>query len=324
MDADRFDRLAKVLSRPGTRRGLTRLLAAFPLGVTVATLLGTVPGTVAEHRQGQPHDDDHGSSHRRQRRKARHRHDPGQDLDQHKDNPTRKGKDKGKKTCTPKSRAKTCAGTCGTVRNSCGKRVECGACTCATGCHPVCQRCNPATGLCDPVTNGTGCDDGDDCTQTDTCQNGSCVGGTAVVCPAADECHDPGTCDPATGDCSNPNKTNGTACTDGFCCGGGCKECCSDQDCPSGYCHGHKVCAPKACTQDDCDSTSAVVCGRDVNSTIPCRCFKRADTGDLFCSAATLGPCDAGTCPSGQACVALHAPQCGNQDVCAIPCTHPS
>src|SRR3989442_1478627 len=55
-------------------------------------------------------------------------------------------------------------------------------------------------------------------TQTDTCQNGSCVGANPVVC-TADQCHDPGTCNPATGVCSAPtNKTNGTACNDGDAC----------------------------------------------------------------------------------------------------------
>src|SRR3989442_2683045 len=59
--------------------------------------------------------------------------------------------------------------------------------------------------------NGTPCNDGDACTQTDACQNGSCVGANPVVC-TADQCHDPGTCNPATSVCPTPKiKTHPTA-----------------------------------------------------------------------------------------------------------------
>ena len=51
--------------------------------------------------------------------------------------------------------------------------------------------------------NGTTCNDGDACTQTDTCQLGMCVGGNPVMC-TADACHSAGTCNPADGTCSNP------------------------------------------------------------------------------------------------------------------------
>src|SRR5216684_665797 len=39
-----------------------------------------------------------------------------------------------------------------------------------------------------------------------------------VTCTASDQCHVAGTCDPATGMCSNPPKANGTACNDGNAC----------------------------------------------------------------------------------------------------------
>lgn len=65
-----------------------------------------------------------------------------------------------------------------------------------------------------PLT-GTSCDDGSACTQPDTCENGTCVGTPAVTCTPLDQCHVAGTCNPATGTCSNPNKTNGTPCDDG-------------------------------------------------------------------------------------------------------------
>src|SRR5262249_33349272 len=47
---------------------------------------------------------------------------------------------------------------------------------------------------------------------------GACVGANPVVCSALDQCHDAGSCDPASGACSNPAKLDGTACTDGDAC----------------------------------------------------------------------------------------------------------
>jgi virginiamycin B lyase len=54
--------------------------------------------------------------------------------------------------------------------------------------------------------NGTACSDGNACTQADACLNGTCAAGTPVVCTAMDTCHAAGTCDPATGVCSNPPR----------------------------------------------------------------------------------------------------------------------
>src|SRR6185436_2735495 len=86
-------------------------------------------------------------------------------------------------------------------------------------CH-VAGVCAPATGACSSPNkaNGAACNDGDACTQTDTCQAGVCTGQNPVVCSALDQCHAAGVCAPATGICSNPNKANGTACDDGNAC----------------------------------------------------------------------------------------------------------
>ena len=54
--------------------------------------------------------------------------------------------------------------------------------------------------------DGTPCNDGNACTQTDTCQAGTCTGANPVTCAAPDQCHDAGTCNPATGVCSNPDQ----------------------------------------------------------------------------------------------------------------------
>ncbi|MBI3449616.1 MAG: hypothetical protein HY049_11965 [Acidobacteria bacterium] len=63
--------------------------------------------------------------------------------------------------------------------------------------------------------DGTPCNDGDACTQSDSCQAGVCVGGDPVVCAAADQCHELGVCDTGTGQCSNPAKTVGSSCDTG-------------------------------------------------------------------------------------------------------------
>ena len=85
--------------------------------------------------------------------------------------------------------------------------------------HPVTDIIfDPATGTCSnpPKPDGTACNDGNACTQTESCQGGICVGVNPVVCTASDQCHTVGTCDPATGQCSNPAKTGNDAITCAF------------------------------------------------------------------------------------------------------------
>src|SRR5207247_10548 len=109
--------------------------------------------------------------------------------------------------------------------SACTQTDSCQAGVC-TGSNPVvcpssdqCRvgTCEPATGACsEPARrDGTSCNDGDACTRTDTCQSGSCTGGNPVVCAAQDQCHVAGTCDTGTGACSNPEKPDGSACSDG-------------------------------------------------------------------------------------------------------------
>src|SRR5262249_5746908 len=91
--------------------------------------------------------------------------------------------------------------------------VTCGA---PDQCHGV-GTCDPDTGACSNPTkdNGTPCSDGDACTQTDACVSGICIGDDRVVCHALDQCHEPGSCNPASGQCSNPAAPDGLSCDDG-------------------------------------------------------------------------------------------------------------
>ncbi|MFO0756521.1 MAG: proprotein convertase P-domain-containing protein [Byssovorax sp.] len=146
--------------------------------------------------------------------------------------------------------AQCVAGMCGTANkldgtacndgNACTQSDTCqnGACT---GNNPiVCSAqdqchtagvCAPATGVCSNPSkaNGTACNDGNACTQSDTCQNGTCTGANPVVCPAPDQCHTAGACNSGTGVCSYPNKPDGAACTvmgvAGTCGNGACAAC---------------------------------------------------------------------------------------------------
>ena len=89
----------------------------------------------------------------------------------------------------------------------------------------------PAIPLRDASTpvksDGSSCDDGNACTLTDVCVQGSCVGSGPVTCWAVDQCHDAGTCDPATGVCSDPARLDGSSrddfdgCTHGDTCQAG-------------------------------------------------------------------------------------------------------
>jgi len=69
------------------------------------------------------------------------------------------------------------------------------------------------------LADGTTCNDSNLCTQTDTCQAGTCMGGNPKTCTASDQCHTPGVCNPANGVCgTSPAKPDGATCDDGAAC----------------------------------------------------------------------------------------------------------
>ena len=104
------------------------------------------------------------------------------------------------------------------------------------------------------MEDGTACNDGNACTQEDTCQAGVCVGDDPVVCTATDQCHDAGVCSPATGLCSNPIVEDGTACDDG--------DACTQEDtCQAGVCVGSD---PVVCTDCSFQITGIVKQGANI------------------------------------------------------------
>lgn len=78
------------------------------------------------------------------------------------------------------------------------------------------------------------------------------MGSNPVVCTAIDQCHVAGTCDSATGTCSNPAAPDGTSCSDG-------NGCTPNDACHSGICigAGSLNCDDgDVCTTDSCDPTT--------------------------------------------------------------------
>ncbi|AUX41687.1 uncharacterized protein SOCE26_031090 [Sorangium cellulosum] len=149
--------------------------------------------------------------------------------------------------------------------NACTRADTCqvGACT---GADPrVCRApdtcrdavCDPGTGDCIDAAraDGAACDDGDACTDGDTCLGGACAG-SPRKCPPADECHEPGTCDPRTGRCSTPLKPE---CGPDDAGGAGLaptvppdvRLCAAQDECPDG-----QYCVDSVC----CDTTCAGPC----------------------------------------------------------------
>ncbi|MCP3105122.1 hypothetical protein LZ198_40270 [Myxococcus sp. K15C18031901] len=87
-------------------------------------------------------------------------------------------------------------------------------CPAGDGCRTA-STCQPWTGRCSTplkLADGLPCDDGDACTLLDVCRAGTCVGGSPVVCAVEDACLMPGTCDPATGTCSDPTRRDEPVC----------------------------------------------------------------------------------------------------------------
>lgn len=164
-------------------------------------------------------------------------------------------------------------------------------CTAEDQCHDV-GTCSPATGVCSnpPKANGTACNDTNACTQTDTCQSGTCTGANPVVCTASDSCHDVGTCNPASGVCSNPAKPNGTACSDSTVCNG--SETCQSGSCTPGT--PPETNDGNPCTADACHPVTGVSHTPVAAGTL---CLDaNACNGIEACNA--TGTCQAGTPPT--------------------------
>lgn len=168
-------------------------------------------------------------------------------------------------------------GTMCNDNNACTQTDSCSAgtctgsnqitCTASDQCHAV-GTCDPMTGMCSNpnAADGTMCNDNNACSQTDTCQSGTCTGSNQITCMASDQCHVAGTCDPMTGMCSNPAAMDGTVCTSGMlpgtCSMGACAAC------GDGVKSGTETCDDGNTTAGDgCNATCAVETGYTCTGT---------------------------------------------------------
>jgi cysteine-rich repeat protein len=185
--------------------------------------------------------------------------------------------------------------------SSCGNGVVEADETCDDGNASNADCCSTS---CLAVNVGSTCDDGDACTQTDTCQAGSCDGGSPVVCAASDPCHVAGTCDPSTGACSNPPQTDGAACDDG-------DPCTQADTCQAGSCDGG---SPVVCAASDschvagtCDPTTGACTNPRQTDGATC------DDGD---PCTTLDACSLGVCAPMGFVVCMAADECHTAGTC--------
>ncbi len=147
--------------------------------------------------------------------------------------------------------------------------------------------CETSSGICTIVVKpeGSGCDDGDRCTQTDSCQSGTCLGSNSLTCVASDQCHIAGTCDPETGRCLNPTAAAGTPCDDHV-------KCTAADVCVTGSCVGSAInCSDgDRCTIDACPPAVGCVASTanlDTNDFSA----ERVDGRDLAVLAAAWNSC---------------------------------
>ena len=147
-------------------------------------------------------------------------------------------------------------------------------CPVSNGCHDAGQ-CNDTTGICSPETEkapGATCDDSDLCTTMDECNDAMCIGTQPKVCDPPDQCHDPGSCDPTTGECVYLAKEDDAKCDfdDDLCT--------EDDHCEMGVCVAGtpKECASYACDKDTgrcrepCQSVDDCAAGKVCDRTGQC------------------------------------------------------
>jgi len=168
-------------------------------------------------------------------------------------------------------------------QNACTEDDHCQAGACVAGILTDCSDGNICTfDYCDieegcfNQANQLPCDDGDACTEDDTCENGACQAGPPLDCNDGDPCTDDD-CDALLGCLYNQNTADcddGNACTDGDVCAGGLCLPGNQIDCGDA----------NDCTQNFCDSG------------LGCQYFVLPDGTACTADGICVGSCDAGQC----------------------------
>jgi len=148
--------------------------------------------------------------------------------------------------------------------------------------------CDGRIDCLDPDCDAKTCEDGDLCTEGETCSSSACSGGTAKTCDDGNTCTDD-TCDPKTG-CKNAPLDMGT-CDDG--------DVCTDGDkCVAGKCAGTSSCDDgNPCTDDACGPSGCT----HTNNTKPCEDGDACTVNDV-CEAGACKPGTAKSCDDSNAC----------------------
>ena len=188
---------------------------------------------------------------------------------------------------------------------------------------PECDDGNPCTenslvnGVCETAdrTDGAACSD-TLCVSDQTCHQGTCQGGTPVICDDDNPCT-ADTCDPITGCQHTPDDSlipdDGASCTESFCEDGQAYHVPDDDACGGSFCTGEGVCDPNhaAANADGCYFLNAPT--PPSIPTSPCRYYGACDdaAGEFLLIELPEGsPCDDGlactenaTCTASGACV---------------------
>jgi len=195
--------------------------------------------------------------------------------------------------------------------NACTKASVCDGGVCSTLEILICGDGNPCTDDgCDPKTgciqvpNQAPCDDGDACTEKETCAGGACESGVAITCDD-DEICTTDLCDSKTGcvyvgnglDCDDGNKcTLSDGCSEGQCVPGAEAICDDGNPCTGDVCDKETGCgffaAPGACDDGDACTVSDNCVEGKCQSGAPAEC----DDGD---------PCTPDSCDSEDGCVVI-------------------
>jgi uncharacterized protein (TIGR03382 family) len=234
-------------------------------------------------------------------------------------------------TCTSPDACHT-AGTCAAATGCSAPVLDAGFCYIAGVCVAsgadnganTCQTCQPtvSTSTYSNVTNGTTCNDGNQCDLNDTCQAGTCTAGSHVTCTAPDSCHTAGTCSASTGTCSAPTLDTGFCYIGGACVATGAVDpanacqTCQPTLSTAGYsnvANGTTCNDGNRCDLNDTCQAGTCTAGSHVTCTAPDSCHTAgtcsASTGT--CSAPIL---DTGFCYIAGSCVASGAAESG--DLC--------
>ncbi len=196
----------------------------------------------------------------------------------------------------------------------------------ANGCDDknVCttDACDAATGICSNTPVAGTCNDGNACTDLDTCGNGTCTG-TAIVCNDGNACTID-SCDPQKG-CTVDLAMDGTPCEDG-------DKCTIGDNCQAGKCATGQpvVCtATQACHTSTCDTATGQCAvnlaadGTACNDGNACTLIETCTGG--VCGGAPItcndqNPCTDDVCDPAVGCVfTANVSACEDGNACTSP-----